>query len=383
MSALFQLGNSSLPTGNPVPAITTDPIRLLNGEPTSSLSRHTEDATADTHSLATSQEIQIIFSDVDGTLVHYPADDVDYSESILQLPPSSTGMQGVISAKTLVQCQQIRQKYRRKLVLISGMRTSTLWKRLPFLPRADAYCSEAGRIFYPTTNMEGYHGLVVVPQTYDGCSERDLQPFGLIEDVAWRTCMEQTCGTDGFVGTELATSQDPIPVKDRKGLLWEYARTLMDKGLVIDTEGYSTCFRVNRKQQTNVAAFDALLTADHHVPPELATSMNLGCLDFYPRDSGKKNCCIHLAKELCNNGDVSFMASSALCLCDDDNDLEMALACKHAFVPSVSSESMALATESNPDKITITGGINGANEGTSATERALEFVLERLATAIA
>ena len=36
------------------------------------------------------------------------------------------------------------------LVLISGMRTTTLFQRLPYLPRADAYVSESGgQIFYP------------------------------------------------------------------------------------------------------------------------------------------------------------------------------------------------------------------------------------------
>jgi hypothetical protein len=35
------------------------------------------------------------------------------------------------------------------LVLISGMRTTTLFQRLPYLPRADAYVSESGgTIFY-------------------------------------------------------------------------------------------------------------------------------------------------------------------------------------------------------------------------------------------
>jgi hypothetical protein len=32
-----------------------------------------------------------------------------------------------------------------------------------------------------------------------------------------------------------------------------------------------------------------------------------------------------------------------VCLCDDDNDLEMALACRRAYLPSVSSDSIARA----------------------------------------
>ena len=70
-----------------------------------------------------------------------------------------------------------------------------------------------------------------------------------------------------------------------------------------------------------------------------------------------------------------MLRENALCLCDDDNDLEMALACKRAFVPGISSTSMAQIIEQNAIKITVTGGIGDLDEGTSATERALDGVL--------
>lgn len=347
-----------------------------------------ETTTKTTMKDAHNDPIQIVFSDVDGTLVHYPkttatieVDDIDWNPEILHLPPSSTGMRGIISHHTLSLCQKLRQHC--PLVLISGMRTSTLWERLPFLPRADAYCSEAGRIFYPITNLEGYTGPVIVPQpgcTADTHLQQQQQPFGLVEDIQWRASMERTCGTEGFVGMELDSSSDvimtdPIPIVDRPGLLWKHAQTLIDRGVVIDSKGYSTCFRVNRSQQTNVEAFD--LVRNLIVPTELATSTNLGCIDFYPKDSGKKNCCLYLAKKLCNDSeDESILATSAICLCDDDNDLEMALACQHAYVPSVSSESMAQAIKDNPTKLTVIEGIDGV-EGTSATELALTLILAR------
>ena len=63
-------------------------------------------------------------------------------------------------------------------------------------------------------------------------------------------------------------------------------------------------------------------------------------------------------------------------MCDDDNDLEMALACKRAFVPGISSTSMARISQENAIKITVTGGIGDLDEGTTATERALEGVLD-------
>lgn len=71
-----------------------------------------------------------------------------------------------------------------------------------------------------------------------------------------------------------------------------------------------------------------------------------------------------------------MLRENAVCLCDDDNDLEMALACKRAFVPGISSTSMAQIIEQNAVKISVTGGIGDLDEGTSATERALDGVLD-------
>ena len=120
-----------------------------------------------TVSSTTSRYKHIVFSDVDGTLVHYPttippSDADDDLLSTLHLPPSKTGTRGVLSTHTLTLCHRLRNggyssidntdipARRVPLVLISGMRTTTLFQRLPYLPRADAYVSESGgRIFYP------------------------------------------------------------------------------------------------------------------------------------------------------------------------------------------------------------------------------------------
>lgn len=59
---------------------------------------------------------------------------------------------------------------------------------------------------------------------------------------------------------------------------------------------------------------------------------------------------------------------------DDDNDIEMALACRHTFVPTVTSATMAETILQNPDRFTA---IRGA-EDTLATEQALEALLEML-----
>lgn len=244
---------------------------------------------------AMEQPTRIVFSDLDGTLIHYPKDASQYasehSEMILQLPPSATGTRGVISARTLLYTQELRQRGV-KLVLISGMRTSTLISRLPFLPEADVYCTEAGgRIFYRVSATEGQ--LECQPVKYEGAG--NLQSFGLKEDIEWRKRWEEqsAAGKDGFVGNEMASEQkeEPIPIQERSGLLWEFAASLERLGFVIDSKSYSACFRVNRSQQTKegITLFDDLFDGKIPCPVGLATSTNLGAIDFYPADSGKKN----------------------------------------------------------------------------------------------
>lgn len=244
-----------------------------------------------TTTMTATHDIQIVFSDVDGTLAHYPANVDDHvgteENKIVRLPPSSTGMQGIISSETFRKCQELRAKGK-KLVLVSGMRSSTLWKRIPFLPRADAYCCEAGgRIFYPRKVNEGTSFQL---EPFDGAAAETLEPFELEEDPDWRQKMSTTVGADGFVGNELGNSDaKSVAIDKRNGRLWEYCMELQKKGFVTDTKGYSTCFRVNRKQQTSVseAEFEGLLLIE--APTGLATSVNLGCVDFYPYDSGKRS----------------------------------------------------------------------------------------------
>ena len=251
------------------------------------------------------RELLVVFSDLDGTLIHYPQDLLSDDDTasrgrpgnrILKLPPSSTGLEGIISSGTLAKCRDLRAKGI-KLVLVSGMRTATLLKRLPYLPRADAYCTEVGgRVFYPTDVLllPDKGGFVCDPKAYDGAKPADLQSFGLREDLEWRGLMKdkEAASEDGYAGNEVNAEGDVIPVSKRRGILWQFASRLENEGLVVDTKGYSTCFRVNRKHQLDESAkekFDSLMRGDVPFPPQLATSTNLGCVDFYPVGSGKKN----------------------------------------------------------------------------------------------
>lgn len=237
------------------------------------------------------QAIKVVFSDVDGTLVHYPAhvgDTLDDNDTIdtdeyekLYLPPSSTGMRGVISRRTLDLCQHLRKEHGVKLVLVSGMRSTTLLQRLPFLPLADAYCSEGGgRIFYPTGEYS---------------SDGRLQ---LREDLSWRRKLEDTnaAGPDGFTNSlnektkEIIVSNEndvlsTTSISDRQGKLWDFARQLLREGWTIDYKGYATSFRI-KFERDSPESIDQLLKI---IPHELSTSVNLGMADVYPRESGKVN----------------------------------------------------------------------------------------------
>ena len=344
-----------------------------------------------------------VFSDIDGTLVHYPhlgsvdegnaAD--DDGKDLLYLPPSKTGQRGVISSKTLRLCQKLRHGGV-PFVLVSGMRSTTLFQRLPYLPRADAYVSESGgRIFYPRPHspddkIDGLvDGLLVHPKPYTGCPSSHLNPFTIVEDLDWRNEISnlQCAGSDGFstlaarAGSDGFSTYTPATaIENRRGTLWKHAQTLQKQGYFLDSSGYATAFRINRKHQESELAlnFDDFLQKCNNregIPDELGCSTNLGCVDFYPNMSGKKNVCDYLLRKFFDNHDGTIsLKSHAYCLCDDDNDVEMALACRKAYLPSITSDSMKALASENGDMIVTENAAEGTVE-TYATEVALEMLL--------
>jgi hypothetical protein len=228
-------------------------------------------------------------------------------------------------------------------------------------------------------------------------------PFTLVEDMEWRRRMSMldAAGPDGF-----HDAKPQIPLDQRTGKLWEYALGLVNQGYVLDTNGYSTAFRVNRKMQPKhlLEGFDEFMekcAMRQNVPQELGCSTNLGCVDVYPVNSGKENCCVYLARRFLgkhviddddrDDDDMThssrLLRTRAFCLCDDDNDIEMALACRTAFLPSVTSESIRRRVEmpSHVDdgmqhhgRLVVTEDAEKGVVETRATERALEMILNEL-----
>lgn len=358
--------------------------------------------------------VKIIFSDIDGSLIHYPKETTNQQQQeqeqgndLLYLPPSATGMRGIISSHTLQLCSDLRAKGV-MLVLVTGARTSTLLNRLPYLPKADAYCTESGgRIFYPTNvdcctyteNNEGSNSNQFTPVKYNGAKTNDLQPFGLREDMVWRDHMgEEGAGIEGYVGNNVYSNrceddmsedgeclidyestqgfpivEDEVPISQRTGHLWDFGNHLVNEyDFVLDTKSYSTCFRVNMKHQTN-DKFVALLNSDIAHPQGIGKSTNLGCIDFYPTVSGKQHCCQYLANESGHN-----LATESVCICDDDNDIEMALACSYSYIPTLTSKTMVDTLKRKQSNFTLTFGPDVRS--TAATEAALELILQRSKT---
>lgn len=70
------------------------------------------------------------------------------------------------------------------------------------------------------------------------------------------------------------------------------------------------------------------------------------------------------------------MREEAVCICDDDNDIEMALDCAHAFIPAMSSDTMAAIVARNPEKFTRT--FHSDLQSTKATEKALEIIHSKI-----
>jgi hypothetical protein len=91
-------------------------------------------------------------------------------------------------------------------------------------------------------------------------------------------------------------------------------------------------------------------------------------------DSGIVYSCEYIAQSL---GEYK-LAENCVCLCDDDNDMEMADACEHAYLPTISSSTMLerVTKSANHEHYTCTE--TEVVRETAATEAALDIVLQRL-----
>ena len=61
------------------------------------------------------------------------------------------------------------------------------------------------------------------------------------------------------------------------------------------------------------------------------------------------------------------LSENCVFLCDDDNDIEMALSCRFAFLPDVSSESMHKLIGKNPKTLVVASSIQQSSDSNNAT----------------
>lgn len=306
---------------------------------------------------------RVVFSDLDGTLVHYPksishyADVVDdnvrdkgralirYRESGEEREcyplSSTTGGVSYISLRTHKLISKLRE-LGVTFVIITGARASTYAARRANLPAADFEFFENG-------------GRKIINGSLDhSWSDSFLPVVGPIPHV-----------------THLAPPLSMIPKPiDRTGTLWDVYRTLHNDGWKLDARDYTTNMRVDVDKSEGKSAEDYQRVIDTLiVPNQLATSFNLGKADIYPKASGKANAASHILHNL------NVHPNDAVALFDDDNDIELGLLCGASFLPGVTHESVLQAKKDNPWTVMDRPGFLG-------TEDALELVIKLRENAI-
>ncbi|KAL1528441.1 hypothetical protein AB1Y20_009788 [Prymnesium parvum] len=306
--------------------------------------------------------LKAIFSDLDGTIVHFRAwfephgarivqRDGKAQRAVVQSPdgalrdcrllPSSTMGDGVVSERTAALVQQLRDEGV-LFVVVTAARKSTLLERLPLLPPCDAAVCETGSRIYlraPGGPLAG--GLAATP------------------DEEFCARIEGVCGP----------LEREAPVDERPEPLWRFFRTLRREvpGLKCDSRSYYGCFRVDTRSDPAVdEALRACVAAE--LPPEVDWAMNLGKYDFFPRASGKGNAVAYLQEKW------GLAPEECACLFDDDNDLPMAVRCGAHFLPGLTSDSVRRAAMEHPSWVVA----SKEGQGVFAIEECLEQLLARV-----
>lgn len=302
----------------------------------------------------TSPTVDILFSDIDGTLVHYPKHFNEYAELISEdtslgtatirykhtgeqclckILSSTTSGDAYISLRTIELIAQLRDTGTR-FVLITGARSSTYAKRRTLLPLADFE-------FYENGGRKVQAG-VVDPEWTDNFKAQ----VGQIDDRS------------AFV-------PDLPPPDDRTGSLWRLHNSLVETGWKVDARDYATSFRVDiaRSIGHDHEEFRGVLARELE-SRGLSSSFNLGKADIYPETSGKANAARHIL-EVCQ-----VKAEDSVAMFDDDNDLELGALCGAGFLPGVTHASVLDALKQFPKWSLMD------RKGVLGTEDALERIVQ-------
>eukprot|EP00571_Detonula_confervacea_P001088 CAMPEP_0172314028 /NCGR_PEP_ID=MMETSP1058-20130122/21483_1 /TAXON_ID=83371 /ORGANISM="Detonula confervacea, Strain CCMP 353" /LENGTH=357 /DNA_ID=CAMNT_0013027781 /DNA_START=75 /DNA_END=1145 /DNA_ORIENTATION=+ len=298
-----------------------------------------------------SPPLRAIFSDIDGTLVHYAKDFqkhgvrlVSSNEQTLtaivegpngdrrncRLLPSLTMGPACVSERTIELVEELRA-HGVLFCVVTAARKSTMLQRWDLLPACDAHVCEAGSRIW----VDGRPDAEFADRFVDVCGPIDRELEG--------------------------ADSRPEP-------LWQFYRRLREElpDVGLDSRSYYGMFRVSTKDDAFIedALHDKIETS---LPTGVSWSTNLGKYDFYPSAAGKGNAVNYLQNMF------GIKQSETACLFDDDNDLPMAEQCGIHMLPGLTSDSVKAAAAQQPSwQIAKTVG-----QGVFAIEECLETLLER------
>jgi len=296
--------------------------------------------------------LRAIFSDIDGTLVHYAKDfekhgvrlvtsDEEALTAIVEGPggdrracrllPSATMGPACVSERTIELVDSIRS-HGVLFGVVTAARKSTMLKRWPLLPECDVRVCEAGSRIWVGDRL----------------------------DEEYATRFESVCGPIDREVEGAETRPEP---------LWRFYRQLRDEipGLELDAKSYFGMFRA--RTRGNIAVDSALRAKiESALPADISWATNLGHFDFYPSAAGKGEAVVYLQKKF------GITRSETACLFDDDNDLPMAKQCGIQMLPGLTSESVEAAAARHPSWQIA----EAAGQGVFAIEECLEAILQRV-----
>jgi hydroxymethylpyrimidine pyrophosphatase-like HAD family hydrolase len=349
-----------------------------------------------------SKHFLTLFSDLDGTLIHY-RDQLDASIEIesdqedsgrvnliydttprvvvpCRVLPTLTKGCGYLSERTVTLIDALR-KHGVFVALLTGARSSTLYRRLPLLPVVDAIAWEnGGRLMW--RNESAY---------IEDCGwARQLEPW----TGPHLCCTADECLIPREEDMESASTSKTLLTDARPpdAPLWKAALQLSESGWLLDTREYYTAFRVDiaaslRRGEINwlhntgvslngiqdgAVTEQAMESAAREIQARveslgLQTASNLGKADVFPPCSGKRNVAEYILKATGGSKEQS------VALVDDDNDMELAQWCGAAYLPNVSHPRVRAEATQHPD-----WKLSGYR-GPRATEEALMALLDQVA----
>ena len=336
------------------------------------------------------QHITSIFSDIDGTIVHYeknlkslgyqlvPADDPASATSLNGIPnpsglptavwvhqptntyvpcfhvPSLTLGGGFISCRTLHLVDALRANGV-KYVLMTGARTSTLLLRRKSgsLPTSDYDVGEGGGKIWARKGAAPDIGVPLDPVW----SERFVHVTGPLEQL----------------------DQDPLT---RQGPLWECFAALKAAGYHLDAVSMSTSFLVDLTKSSTVTKdgltvdeaeqklkgwFETDLGSRHNV----CYITNLGKGQVCPVGCGKRTAMEYILDQ--NN----LKGQEAVAFFDDENDLAFAALCGAGFLPTVAHSSVVKMLDLKRGR-GENEWVRPAIDGLIGTDEGLAHVLNRV-----